>query len=451
MKNHLFVSFDGDNIGSKVGQAVLMDDVEGLHSVSEKIDHAQEAISDWVESNDGVMISKGGDQGVFVIDESMEHELESIRHAYLDITGSTLTVGTGHTLSQSGKALIAGKLMGKDILVKYDQQVEHVLADAHEHVASGTATKDEEKQDEAYISPTQSFHHEDGQEDQYEDGQEEMEEDADLDSMDDSQENVDEYDMSPDVSAHEESMEEPDEYSQELIEDASQDDQDLEDMHSEDRQQKPFRLHRSDREDEQHLDMDDEDQEGYRSDTHHDESEEHDSDTHQEEDDQESIKIPENENFKEDEDNPEKLIAQAADPEGESDDENSNNPEMHLENDDPEQYADQDEDHLDMPTQEEAPEEAQGPMEEEPKELDILSELLAEAGSTDELKAKVAAVLEKFKLNKDVIASMKEQNPEAYDSIILMLKQMIEMARNLAPESPEEDAPPAGEQELPKM
>lgn len=450
MKNHLFVSFDGDNIGSKVGQAVLMDDVEGLHSVSEKIDHAQEAISDWVESNDGVMISKGGDQGIFVIDESMEHELESIRHAYLDITGSTLTVGTGHTLSQSGKALIAGKLMGKDILVKYDQQVEHVLADAHEHVASGTATKDEEKQDEAYISPTQSFHHED---DQHEDEYEGMEEDTDSDSMDDSQENVDEYDMSPDVSAHEESMEEPDEYSQELIENASHDDEDSEDEDLQSRQQKPFHLHRSDSEDEQYSDMDEEDQESYHPEMH--EEEEYDPSMHEEEDDQESIKIPENEKFKEPEEQPEKLIAQAAGTEGESEDQDSENPEMHFQNDNPEHYADEDEDQLDMPAQkeapEEAPEEAQEPMEEEPKELDILSELLAEAGSTDELKAKVAAVLEKFKLNKDVIASMKEQNPEAYDSIILMLKQMIEMARNLAPESPEEDAPPAGEQELPKM
>jgi hypothetical protein len=208
--NRLFVAFDGDGIGSKVGQSVLMDDAQALHETSSKIEAASKAIRNWVESNGGQMISAGGDEGTFIIDPSLEEHLEELRSLYQKTSGATVTFGVGLSLSQAGKSLIAGKLMGKDITVKYDDQVEAVLADAHSQAQSGEADEETQKQDEHYLdhlsdeggldmadeSEHDDLEHGDLEHSDLEQDDSEVDE---SDLSDQHLENVDEYDMSPSV------------------------------------------------------------------------------------------------------------------------------------------------------------------------------------------------------------------------------------------------------------
>lgn len=94
----------------------------------------------------------------------------------------------------------------------------------------------------------------------------------------------------------------------------------------------------------------------------------------------------------------------------------------------------------------EGDEETQQSDEEQPSDFDLLSELLSESGSTEELKERVASILEKFKANRDTVVAMKSQNPELYEPIVLMLKQMVDMAKQLFEPGTEEGS----EQSIPE-
>ena len=111
-----FIAADGDSIGQKVGQSVLMDDIENLKEVSHSINAGQNMLMDWVESKGGEVISAGGDELVAGFDHPVEdEELEQIRQKYEAIVGATLTVGTGTRPSEAGKALLFGKVNGKGL------------------------------------------------------------------------------------------------------------------------------------------------------------------------------------------------------------------------------------------------------------------------------------------------------------------------------------------------
>lgn len=158
--NRLYIGFDGDSIGQKIGQAILKDNAQELHDYSKKIEAGNTMFKNWALSKGATVLSCDGDQGLFMLDMSnlnedeLMRELEEVRHKYRDIVGASATVGVGLSLSQSGKSLMAGKLLGKDILVVYDDHVEQVLEHAHQDVAEGHGDEESNKIDEQYLSPT---------------------------------------------------------------------------------------------------------------------------------------------------------------------------------------------------------------------------------------------------------------------------------------------------------
>lgn len=153
IKNKLYIAADGDSIGQKIGQAVLMDDVQGLHETSQRIVNSLKVLENWVRQKGGQVISSGGDELTAFIDGDVDlNEIEDIRNQIADMAGFTLTVGTGLSLSQAGKALIAGKLTGKNQLVSYDDSVEDVLHEAHQASQSGEADEEQQKMDDHYLS-----------------------------------------------------------------------------------------------------------------------------------------------------------------------------------------------------------------------------------------------------------------------------------------------------------
>lgn len=170
--NRLFVSFDGDNAGAKIGQSVLMDDVQGLHDMSQRIEKGNQVWNSWVQSIGGTVISAAGDEGVYMIDPQYESQIEEVRQKYHQETELTCTVGLGNTLSQSGKALIAGKLNGKDQVIRYDENTESLLSEAHQHAQEGSANPEEAKMDDHYINSIMGD--EMPSEDSMDDSQEEM-------------------------------------------------------------------------------------------------------------------------------------------------------------------------------------------------------------------------------------------------------------------------------------
>lgn len=155
---NIFLSFDADNAGQMVGRAVLANDEQALGDVSNRIDHGQEVISQWVSSVGGRRISGGGDEFTAAVPAEALEQLEQLRSDYQYATQFTVTVGAGSSLSESGKALMAGKFRGKDQVVQYDPSVDQELASAQEHVAAGSGTEEENKISEAYLSKDDHEH-----------------------------------------------------------------------------------------------------------------------------------------------------------------------------------------------------------------------------------------------------------------------------------------------------
>lgn len=166
--NMLFMAYDGDNAGRLVGQAILANDSDALHEASDRINHGHQIVADWVTEHGGSVISAGGDQGVFMLPKDAMEEIEELRKDYQFATDLTMTVGVGNDLSEAGRALIAGKFKGKDQVVMYDASVDQALSEAQQKVADGTASEDEQKQTDSYLSEGQ----EDG--DQTEDGEQDQ-------------------------------------------------------------------------------------------------------------------------------------------------------------------------------------------------------------------------------------------------------------------------------------
>lgn len=150
-QNIVYMAYDGDNAGRLCGRAILADNPDALHEVSDRIQLGHEVVKRWVESHGGQFISGGGDEGVFSIPADAIHAVEELRADYKFATNLTATVGVGKTLSEAGKAMLVGKFRGKNTTVQYEPGIEQEIKQAQSHMSSGTASAEEKKISEAYL------------------------------------------------------------------------------------------------------------------------------------------------------------------------------------------------------------------------------------------------------------------------------------------------------------
>ena len=150
-QNVVYVSYDSDNAGRKIGRAILADRPDQLKDASDRIELGNEVIAKWAMEHDGVDYSSGGDQGVGAVPPEAAEHLEQVKSDYQFATGLTVTMGVGKTLSESGKALLVGKFRGKNVVVYYTPEIEQEIKQAEAHLAEGTASEEERKLGEAYL------------------------------------------------------------------------------------------------------------------------------------------------------------------------------------------------------------------------------------------------------------------------------------------------------------
>ena len=123
----IYVSMDGDNIGNRVAQAEAEDDEVKLKEMSDKINAGQMVFLTWVGSHGGVVIESGGDEGVAKIPESAVSSIEFFRKQYEAVSGATVTVGVGRSISECTKARELGKLKGKNRIENFGPESEAEL------------------------------------------------------------------------------------------------------------------------------------------------------------------------------------------------------------------------------------------------------------------------------------------------------------------------------------
>lgn len=133
----VYVSGDGDSIGARVGLAVLSDDVSEVRRVDQSIQQGNELWRSFALRVGGSVIEMGGDE--FRIQIGADHlgELPDIARQYSEVVGATVTVGVGMKLSESARALMYGKLTGKNKICIWDAEaMQPIIDEATKHPKS---------------------------------------------------------------------------------------------------------------------------------------------------------------------------------------------------------------------------------------------------------------------------------------------------------------------------
>jgi hypothetical protein len=129
---NIFIAINGDDVGSRIGDAIANDDHEGLAQASSSIQGAHDTVDQWVDSVGGKKISSAGDDAIYMVPDNAVNDLDDVRSQYKEESGHGLTVGVGASMSQASKALIYGKLNGKDQTIHYEPMIEDYLSDEDE-------------------------------------------------------------------------------------------------------------------------------------------------------------------------------------------------------------------------------------------------------------------------------------------------------------------------------
>lgn len=126
----IYLSFDGDGIGRKIGQARLSDDVEGISRISNAINAGNEVFKSYAIQHGGQIIESGGDEGLISIPAAALEDLESVRYTYNSAVGATVSVGVGRKVSEASKALLIAKLRGRNKVAVYEPEMDSEIEEA---------------------------------------------------------------------------------------------------------------------------------------------------------------------------------------------------------------------------------------------------------------------------------------------------------------------------------
>lgn len=144
---NIFIAINGDDVGSRIGQAIANDDHDGLTQATSAIQNAHDSIDQWINSVGGKKISSAGDDAIYMVPDQAVNDLDEIREQYKQESGHGLTVGVGASMSQASKALIYGKMNGKNQTIHYEPNIEDYLSDDEEQNPEVPA--EDELQDQA--------------------------------------------------------------------------------------------------------------------------------------------------------------------------------------------------------------------------------------------------------------------------------------------------------------
>jgi hypothetical protein len=437
----IYLSINGDKVGSKISEAVKTNDPEQVREASFKFNNAHLSIDKWVESSGGRIISASGDEGVYEIEDSKLGELEGIVQNYQNQTGHTLSAGVGPSMLESVKAMIYSKMHDPGQIIEYDSEVESAISPQEESEAEEMAgeesemetSEDDEELESDELGEDEESEFDTGEDDEAQPmGDEDLEEDEEL-------EEDDEFEEDEDPSAE---MEESDEDEESVTIPKDEFVDEHEDLI--DTLESPEHEDDLEEADDQQAELDEVEGE---------ESDELSGETGQLEDEDDLEAQPEMEGDLEG--------GESELPELSEDDLASPEDDMEMEDEfEDEDMDEESEDGEESPILDMVHANAEEPMdemgEEEPMdESDMMTPDEAmpmedESEGDPQLKQRVIDTLMNFKQNKDKIQAMQQTDPQTYQSVMDMINSMIEMAKELSIDPEQGVAAQEGLEEIPE-
>lgn len=151
-EGRVFVSMDGDNIGASVERAAMADDIATIVKQSEKIANGQKQLRAWANKHDADIYIDGGDDMAMTLPKKYVKDLDILAKEYKKVTGFTITIGIGPSISKAGHAMLYGKIRGKDQINEWSEDVDEYLSGAVEDM-----TPTEKLQSEGLLKARQNY------------------------------------------------------------------------------------------------------------------------------------------------------------------------------------------------------------------------------------------------------------------------------------------------------
>lgn len=204
----IYVAVDADDIGEKIGNAVLENDTEKLSFLSHNINSGVQVFAQWARYQGGKVISSGSDEAILQVPVDSLEQLEKIRQAYFNETGFTVSIGIGQKVSDAAKALIYAKMNGKDQISEYSAEMDENIKQGVSEEGQSEGLESEEMEEEG-DEQEEGFEQEEEEEEEEKDDA--FEDDEEMDGFDDIEEDSSEEDIpgEGEEEAFDETSEEP--------------------------------------------------------------------------------------------------------------------------------------------------------------------------------------------------------------------------------------------------
>lgn len=128
-QDHVVFYSDGDNVGSLVEKATLTDNLDKVVEIAMKINKMGDILERHVLALGGKVINRGGDDFLAIIPTDKTPYLELARQEITKDLGFTNTIGVGETPTKAARALIWGKLNGKNMISSWDENKDSELSE----------------------------------------------------------------------------------------------------------------------------------------------------------------------------------------------------------------------------------------------------------------------------------------------------------------------------------
>jgi hypothetical protein len=116
----MYIGLDGDNVGTKIEKCLIENNEQEVGRLSKEITDTKDKITDYLRSLNFEIIFSAGDD---ILGKGDSIDIKRLTEFLLDVEGEcSFSAGIADTLAKTYVALKYAKSIGKNAIVKYNQE-----------------------------------------------------------------------------------------------------------------------------------------------------------------------------------------------------------------------------------------------------------------------------------------------------------------------------------------
>lgn len=127
--NKVYVAINNPESGDSFGKLISEENESGVRQLHDKFKQAHDLVNKWIQSVEGSIVVEMHGEAIYLIPSSKIDDLSSLKGAYTDLSGGSLFIGVGNTMSEAAKAMMYGHHMNYHDVVHYESSIDDSLSD----------------------------------------------------------------------------------------------------------------------------------------------------------------------------------------------------------------------------------------------------------------------------------------------------------------------------------